>query len=85
MKIDVKFSENNTEFLTDFEEVHEITKIVGETYSGDYVITPKADEIQKLETKEKYMYDDVTVKAIPYFETGNEYGGNTVYIGKEIE
>ena len=27
---------------------------------------------------------DLIVKKIPFFETSNEEGGNTVYIGKEL-
>ena len=54
------------------------------TYDGDYEITPKA-ESQELKTKQKYMIDDVTVHAIPYFDVGNTSGGRTVYIGGQIE
>jgi hypothetical protein len=37
-----------------------------------------------METKEKYMKDDVTVNPIPFFSVGNNSGGNTVYIGNEV-
>lgn len=52
-----------------------------ETYEGDYIITPKVVN-QSLETKNKLMKNDVTVLAIPYFETSN-LTGKTVYIGGE--
>lgn len=51
-------------------------------YQGDYEVTPRTDE-QSLPTKSKYMLDDVTVKAIPYYETHNDYG-TTVYIAETI-
>ncbi len=52
-------------------------------YEGSYQVIPKVNE-QVLETKEKIMKDNLTVVAIPFFETSNEVGGNTVYIAKEI-
>lgn len=55
----------------------------GRPYEGDYIVTPKVDQ-QKLDTKDAIMRDDVTILAIPYFETSNNSGGNTVYIAKEI-
>lgn len=51
-------------------------------YSGEYIVTPKPYDDQILETKEKLMEDDVTVLAIPYYETSN-ISGITVYIGGE--
>ena len=53
-----------------------------EIYDGEYVVTPKAFVEQTLETKEKLMADDVTVLAIPYYETSN-VSGITIYIGGE--
>lgn len=55
-----------------------------EHYTGTYEVIPKSTE-QSLQTKYKYMSDDVSVHAIPYFEVGNTAGGNTVYIGGEID
>ena len=52
-------------------------------YTGDYDVTPKTSE-QMLQTKDKHLTDNVTIKAIPYFETANLSGGNTAYIAKEI-
>lgn len=48
-------------------------------YIGEYEVTPRSYE-QYLDTNDKYMSDDVTVKQIPYFETSNDYG-ETIYIG----
>ena len=53
------------------------------TYEGSYEVIPMVDG-QIMETKEKYMKDDVTVHPIPYFSVGNNSGGNTVYIGSEV-
>ena len=53
------------------------------TYDGNYQVVPKSTE-QVLSTKDKKMTDDVTVKAIPYFETSNEENGVTIFIGSEV-
>jgi hypothetical protein len=53
------------------------------TYEGDYVVTPSVDA-QSLETAQKSLENDLTIKAIPYYETSNQKGGETVYIGKEV-
>lgn len=49
-------------------------------YEGEYEITPLASQEVIIETKNKLMYDDVTVLTIPYLETSNEAGGVTVSI-----
>lgn len=53
-------------------------------YTGEYEVTPKVDS-QQLETKQKYMTDNVKIHAIPFFEVGNTSGGNTVFIANGIE
>lgn len=50
------------------------------TYDGEYEVTPKIDE-QVLETKNKTMKKDLTIKSIPYYETSNLSDGKTVIIG----
>lgn len=55
-----------------------------ETYKGSYEVTPKAGP-QTLPTAEKYMEEDVRVKGIPYYETSNAAGGNTLYIASEVD
>ena len=54
---------------------------VVESYLGDYIVTPKV-ESQIMLTKNKKMEENVTVLAIPYYETSN-LSGKTVYIGGE--
>ena len=56
-----------------------------ETYDGNYTVTPSTTSDQVLQTANLMMEDDVTVKEIPFFEVGNIAGGNTVYIGSDIE
>lgn len=51
-----------------------------ELYNGNYSITPQIDS-QVLNTSDKLMSKDVTVKAIPYYSVSNEYNGETVIIG----
>lgn len=51
-------------------------------YTDDYEITPTSRE-QILQTKDKFLKQDIVVKSIPYFETSNEEG-TTVYIGVEV-
>lgn len=51
-------------------------------YTGPYTVTPKV-EAQTLETAQKLMTDDVSVKAIPYYEMDNKEG-TTVFIGSEV-
>ena len=58
--------------------------VTPEAYDGDYSVVPKA-EAQQLPTKKKYMEDDVTITAIPYFDVANPSGGQTIYIGSEVE
>lgn len=58
-------------------------KQAGTPYTGSYEITPKVIA-QSLETAEKYMQKDLTVKAIPYYDVSNPSGGNTIYIGNEV-
>lgn len=51
-------------------------------YDGIYEVTPRKVE-QILDTKNKSMRDDVTVKEIPYLEVSNPQGGITATIGYE--
>ena len=53
-------------------------------YNGDYIVVPKPNEEQVLETKDKFLDDNVTVREIPFFKVSNN-NGSTIYIGKEIK
>ena len=84
MKLNVKFKENNRTLNARFGEKIEVVGECNHTlYTGEYNVTPKI-ESQMLPTKEKVMAEDVTIKAIPFFNVSNTSGGSTVYIGKEV-
>ncbi len=55
----------------------------GEPYSGAYEITPKVDQSVVLNTKNKVLAKDITVKKIPQFEVSNEANGKTLIVGEE--
>lgn len=93
MIVDIDFSTNTFEFdldyasemdLESFDNVQVVRLKPSEmpNYEGNYEVTPKM-ESQILETKAKYMKDDVTVHAVPVRKTRNSSGGFTVYIATE--
>ncbi len=53
-------------------------------YTGSYEVTPSVVGEQVLQTKDKYMTDDLVILEIPYSEVSNTTDGITVYIGKEV-
>ena len=53
------------------------------TYRDSYEVTPAVDE-QIVPTAQKYMENNLTVKAIPYYDVSNPSGGNTIFIGSEV-
>lgn len=55
-----------------------------EEYDGEYVVIPLAERQTVLETAEKLLLENIVVKEIPYYETSNSAGGDTVYIGSEV-
>lgn len=59
-----------------------VNHIDADKYDGTYLVTPLANSEVVLETTGKMMEDDVTIKKVPYFETSNDAGGYTVYIGE---
>lgn len=85
MKISAKFSQTDQTFSASFGGVQVVTELVDPSiqYEGEYIVTPKVGE-QKLPTAKKYLEDDVTITAIPFYETSNTSNGKTVYIAKEI-
>lgn len=56
-----------------------------DVYTGEYEVTPKAEEDQTLPTAQKYMKKNVNVHKIPFYEIDNAAGGTTVYIGTAAE
>lgn len=55
----------------------------GVPYTGSYEVTPKVEQSTVLETSNKVLAKDVTVKKIPQFEVSNEANGKTLIIGEE--
>ena len=51
-----------------------------ESYNESYEITPSVSQ-QILQTKNKTMINDLTIKSIPYYEVTNTSNGITVTIG----
>jgi hypothetical protein len=66
------------------EAVRDIVSAGEGEYKGDYTVIPDV-EAQTLETKQKLMTDNVTIKEIPYYDTSNLAGGITVYIGSTLD
>lgn len=79
MIISAEFCELQSEIEVQFDEVHEVTKIFDEVYDGACTVVPQTCD-QVLQTKYKFMTDDVTVNAIPTYETSNTAGGTTFTI-----
>lgn len=52
-------------------------------YTGEYEVTPKIYEPVSLETKNRFLRDNVTVKKIPQYVVSNDAGGNTLIMGDE--
>ena len=83
-ELTVKFCAKEQTFGINFGEVQLVTEYVGgELYPGPYNVTPKVGA-QTMSTKGCVMAENVTVKAIPIYETSNASGGSTIYIAKEI-
>ena len=55
----------------------------GEPYVGEYEVTPKVAQSTVLETANKVLAKDITVKKIPQFEVSNEADGKTLIVGEE--
>lgn len=86
LSIDISDSEETIEItdesvVIDF-DIFDMSEQEKEIYEGDYKVTPKVDSII-LDTKDKIMYDDVTIYQIPYSAVSNPAGGTTVTIGIE--
>lgn len=87
MRFIVKFNESKQRVPVKFGQIHTVTDAPDnvEIYTGDYEVTPKAEEGQTLRTAQKYLTQNVNVHKIPYYEIDNAAGGTTVYIGTDDE
>lgn len=79
-KFKVHDMENGFKFH--YDDFFEVDKSY-DAYLGEYEVVPAIKQ-QQLDTKDKLMKKDVVISAISFFETSNDEGGNTVYIGKEL-
>lgn len=73
---------NGNELQADFGIVTE-RDVDHDYYEGNYVVTPKVNT-QSLPTADKVMKEDVSIKAIPFYEVDNGHNGTTIYIGSEM-
>nr|DAW47941.1 MAG TPA: hypothetical protein [Caudoviricetes sp.] len=77
----ISITENGTYDVTDkAQAVVNVPQSGGEEYDGDYRVTPKFTE-KVLQTKNKFMKDNVSVSPIEVARVSNPSGGTTVYIG----
>lgn len=60
--------------------IQALTAGSSEVYDGDYEVIPKFTEIV-LQTKKKFMKDNVSISPIEVARVSNPSGGTTVYIG----
>lgn len=83
-KLDVDFRTRNEKIKVDFEHLQVVSDHARvEYYNGNYTVTPKVEK-QELETRQKFLTENVKIKEIPFFEVSNTEGGQTVFIGKEL-
>lgn len=52
-------------------------------YDGEYEVVPSTYDEQTLETRNKRMLKNVTIKKIPQYEVSNSAEGYTLIIGEE--
>lgn len=76
------FSATDQSITPNFEALQRSPPEYDSEYNGEYEVTPLVDKETTLLTANKIMSRDVVVKQVPYFETSNNTGGETVYIGK---
>lgn len=77
--VDLTFEEQSAAVDMQFDQVVEVVRSDADPYIGDYDVVPSV-EGKTLETRGKYMQQDVTVQPIPVYSTTNAAGGLTVYI-----
>ena len=84
MTLDVQFAAPSAfvvEFGTDMGQTTILS--TAPQYKGETTVTPRTYEETHLETKDKLMPDDVTVRKIPRYEVSNDCGGVTLIMGDE--
>lgn len=80
--LDADIEKTDTEIDVDFGTVTTVESVNIPIYTGSYTVTPKT-EAQVMQTANKKMLDDVSIREIPFYRVGNDTG-DTVYIGRDI-
>lgn len=88
MRLRISLQETGTKFSLGFDEkrcftlgFHEsFAKSANAQYAGSYEVIPKISE-QYLSTQDRWLSRDLVVRAIPYYEVGNNERGTTAIIG----
>lgn len=81
--IPAEFKEMQQLIPTEFKNTQVVhDKLDIELYTGSYDITPKINA-QTLNTANKYMTEDVSVRAIPFYSVDNVQKGQTIIIGAD--
>lgn len=79
-KFPVKFNGRGKQFEMAFKNIQVATvRPDVEIYEGEYTVTPKVDP-QTVPTAQKYMTEDMKVKAIPFAQAKNLANGITITI-----
>ena len=78
--IDVNVHSNKPKIKIDIGAPH--SGVEYPLYHGPTTVKPEAFEMQILQTEDTVVKENIFVLPIPYFETSNPQGGNTVYIGE---
>lgn len=83
-KFNTKFSQTSQKLNIDMKPVNIVTVSppLIDDYEGSYAVIPKVDE-QILETRNKFMLDDVIIHKVPYYEADNQIG-TTIFIASEV-
>lgn len=83
--LEVDFSGNSMDLDVGFGAFTVVSGSIGEDdiYQGPYAVTPTVGG-RSLPTAQMYLEQDVTIRAIPYYDVANPAGGNTIYIADEV-
>lgn len=78
-KFDAVFENDTCIFEVDFGEVFISGDNEFDAYDGEYEFIPSIEQ-QTIHTAEKYVKEDIVIKAVPYSEVTNISNGKTVTI-----
>lgn len=84
MTFSTNYSCEENSFTTNFGMIQEVER-EAEIYTGETLVIPDAQNGKVLETANKKVMSDITITKVPYYETSNVSGGETVYIASGVE